>query len=252
MCVSRIARIQRNTLRSLLALCETWKLDEMKYLFDESHPDHKEADQILKQLPDERALWQGHLKELQQIAAVAKSHQEDLAGVISKISGARSDAAKVVAAAVLSQIVFQQSLYRSQGVLGATVQAGIKHAASLGLSLGDMPAKLRTFVEGLVRDNPSEASAKSSADAGRTASSEKRSQSEEKGKEAAETTEDKKSRKKAKKEPKEKSEKASKSAKGKSNEQPDESARKTKAKVKEVSVCFWLWLCDYVLCLFTT
>ena len=135
--------------RPLIGHCETWKLDEVKWMFDESHPDYQAAETTLKSFPDLRASWQIRWKELQQIAAVAQSHQASLKAFTSDIAKARSDAALIVGCAILTQIVLKQSQYRNQGVLPATIKAALKQAASMGLSLGDFPTKLRTFVEGL-------------------------------------------------------------------------------------------------------
>ena len=135
--------------RPLIGCCETWKLDEVKWMFDESHADYQAAETTLKEFPELRASWQVRWKELQQISAVVQSHQASLKAFATDVAKSRSDAALIVGCAIFTQIVLKQSQYRNQGVLPATIKAALKQVATMGLSLGDFPAKLRTHVEGL-------------------------------------------------------------------------------------------------------
>lgn len=140
--------------RPIIAHCDKWQMEDMRYIFDETHAEHKEAAETLRSFPDLRVQFQMYSKELQSILAVAKSHEEDLKPIIANIAKSRASAAQIVACAVMSQVVFKQSLYKAQGSLSAMIQAGMKQAGSMGVSMGDLPGKLRTFVEGLSKDAP--------------------------------------------------------------------------------------------------
>lgn len=140
-------------LRSIVTGCEQWKLDDLKAFFDTSHPEYPEVEATIKRLPDKRNTWQTHWKEIQQIAGVAKCHQSAAKQLATEISQVRSNAAQVVACAVMAEIVLHQSQYKNDGTLNATLKAGMKQAASMGVSMGDLPGKLRSFVESLLKDS---------------------------------------------------------------------------------------------------
>ena len=51
----------------------------------------------------------------------------------------------------MAEIVLHQCQYKNAGTLNATLKAGMKQAASMGVSGGDLPLKLRSFVESLLK-----------------------------------------------------------------------------------------------------
>ena len=135
-----------------MSACEQWQLEDIKFLFDNQHPDFAEAETVLKTLPEDRMQWQNVLKDVEQIAAVTKCNQSSLKDIVNDISRNRNTAALIVACAILSEIVVHQSQYRNSGALLATIKAGLKQAATMSLSIGDLPTKLRSFVEGLNKE----------------------------------------------------------------------------------------------------
>jgi hypothetical protein len=112
--------------------------------------------------------WQVRWKEIQQIASVAQEYQASLKAFSADIAKWRSDGALLVGCALLAQIVLKQSQYRNQGNLSATIKAALKQAATMGLSLGDFPTKLRTLVEGLNKGSGGESDAGTKESAGST------------------------------------------------------------------------------------
>jgi hypothetical protein len=140
-------------LRSIVTGCEQWKLDDLTAFFDSNHPDYPEVEATIKRLPDKRNTWQTYWKDIQQIAGVAKCSQSAVKQLATEISQVRSNAAQVVACAVMAEIVLHQSQYKNAGTLNATLKAGMKQAASMGVSGGDLPLKLRSFIESLLKDS---------------------------------------------------------------------------------------------------
>ena len=138
--------------RYVVAACEKWALDEMKNLFDPNHEECKKAEEELKKFPDERQAWQLEWKHLLNICNIAKVNQEALKQLTSDIGKYRTYCAEVVSSALLADVVVKQATYKAEGSLVAMLKAGLKQAASMSLSLGDLPLKLRSIIESLMKD----------------------------------------------------------------------------------------------------
>lgn len=141
--------------RYVVAACEKWALDEMKNMFDPTHEDCKKAEEVLAKFPNERQAWQVEWKHLSTISNIAKVNEEALKELTSDIGKYRTYCAEVVSSALLADIVVKQATYKAEGSLAAMLKAGLKQAASMSLSLGDLPMKLRTIIESLMKDTGS-------------------------------------------------------------------------------------------------
>jgi hypothetical protein len=116
-----------------------------------------------------REQWHAKAQALQQLATVDKDAQ-DLGSFFSLL---RRDAALIVGAAMLAEIVLNQTNYAGQ--LVETCKAAKTFLGTLGLSLADMPTKLRVFFEALEQKGEVEASSAQSRD-GKTNAAEKEKQ----------------------------------------------------------------------------